>query len=340
MIDVDTKVAHLSRSDSYPFPADTVEVVETHMSWVFLVGDFVYKMKKPIDLPFVDFRTLSARKYFCHESLRLNRRLAPSIYLDVVALLVDSSGHLQLEGKEQAGSETVEWLEKMRRLPEALLLDRAIARGTVTEKDVRRFTKRLAEFYLSAKPVALSPASYRQKLRDEVTSNFLVLTEPDFSLPEPVLQKLENAQLGFLSAHAALFEERVAKGHVVEGHGDLRPEHVGLLAKPVIIDCLEFNRAMRIRDAVDELAFLAMECELAGAGFIGELVFDTYGQVTGDRPGGILIAFYKLHRACVRARLAALHIRDHPVEVHTHWLGRARAYLKLAENYRRRLDTG
>ncbi len=340
MTDIDTKVAHLSRSDSYPFPAATVEVVETHMSWVFLVGDFVYKMKKPIALPFVDFRTLSARKYFCEQSLGLNRRLAASVYLDVVPLVMDSSGQLLLEGDAQAGTETVEWLEKMRRLPDALMLDNAIARGTVTENDVRRFTKRLAEFYRSAKLLVLSPESYRQKLSDEVTSNFTVLSEPDLNLPKPLLKNLENAQFDFLGKHPALFDQRVAKGYIVEGHGDLRPEHVCLLAEPVIIDCLEFNRALRIRDAADELAFLAMECELLGAGFIGELVFDTYGRETGDRPEEVLIAFYKLLRAIVRARLAALHIRDHPVEVHPHWLGRARAYLALAENYQQALHLG
>ena len=340
MIAVTTKVAHLSRADSYPFPAATVEVVETHMSWVFLVGDFVYKMKKPIALPFVDFRTLSARKYFCEESLRLNRRLAPSVYLDVVPLIVDNSSHLQLEGRAQAGTETVEWLEKMRRLPEALMLDQAIEQGTVTAADARRVAKRLAIFYRDAKRTTLTAEAYRRKLRDEIERHFEVLAAPDFDLPVPILSTLKTSLLGFLDNNPALFDTRVDEGHVVEGHGDLRPEHICLLAEPVIIDCLEFDRAVRTKDTVNELAFLAMECELASAAFVGKQVLDTYSQETGDQPPTALIDFYKLNEAIVRARLAALHIRDHPVEVHAHWLGRARAYLKLAENYQQALHLG
>lgn len=340
MIDVATKVAHLSRADSYPFPAATVEVVETHMSWVFLVGDFVYKMKKPIALPFVDFRTLSARKYFCDQSLRLNRRLAPSVYLDVVPLISDDSGHLRLEGRAEAGTETVEWLEKMRRLPEAMMLDQAIARGTVTTADAQRVARRLAVFYRDAKPVALTTQDYRLKLRDEIETHFRVLAAPDFDLPAPVLTILKVSLLDFLDNNRALFDTRVAEGYIVEAHGDLRPEHICLLAEPVIIDCLEFDRAVRTKDTVHELAFLAMECELAGAAFIGQQVFATYSRETGDRPPAALINFYKLLEAIVRARLAALHIRDHPVEVHAHWLQRAGIYLNLAENYRQALSIG
>jgi aminoglycoside phosphotransferase family enzyme len=129
-----------------------------------------------------------------------------------------------------------------------------------------------------------------------------------------------------------MFDERLER--IVEGHGDLRPEHVCLAAEPVFIDCLEFNRDLRIVDPADELAFLAMECEALGAGDIGKFVFDTYESITGDAVQNALIRFYQAQRALLRAKLAAWHLEDGVTNsARTKWLGRAQEYLRLAETY-------
>jgi uncharacterized protein len=328
-LDLQSKVDFLQRPQSYPDRPAHVQAIETHMSWVFLTEKFAYKLKKQVHLPFLDFSTLSARKRACDESLRLNRRLAGDVYIGVVALCRRDGGELSLEGD----GEPVEWLEKMRRLPADSMLDRAIAAGTVSAQQVRRFTQVLAAFFRDAPVEPIEPDDYRARLLQNIDENLSALMEPTWQLSLPRLIALHDAQRRALDRHAALFDARVAQRHVVEGHGDLRPEHVCLLDPPVIIDCLEFNRSLRILDVADELAYLTLECENLGAPWIGPLVFDAYAAESGDRTPPPLIGFYKAHRALLRAKLAVWHLRDQPESTHARWRKRTLGYLALAEQY-------
>lgn len=321
------KVRFLERPESYPEPTQSVRVIETHMSWVFVGDRFVYKMKKPVRTSFLDFSTLALRRHYCEESLRLNRRLAASVYLGVVPLTADPRGRLELNGS----GEPVEWLEKMRRLPDERMLDRAIARGTATGADVRRVADVLARFYRDAAPVPMTSITYRQRLERAVDDTRAVLGDPELGLDRHRLDRAVAAQRAFLSDSRALLDARLAAGKIIEAHGDLRPEHVALLDEPVIIDCLEFNRDFRLMDAADELAYLAMECTVAGAPFVEPLLFDTYAAVTGDRVPPGLIGFYQSHRALIRAKLAIWHLPDYPAGTHPKWLRQAAEYLATAE---------
>jgi aminoglycoside phosphotransferase family enzyme len=328
-IDLAGKLEFLRRPQNYPDRPARVETIETHMSWVFLTERFAYKLKKPVRLAFLDFSTLAARKHACDESLRLNARLAGDVYVGVVALRRRADGELSLDGD----GEPVEWLEKMRRLPAERMLDRAIAAGTVDAEHVRRFSRVLAAFYRARACEPISPEVYRARLSENIEDDHAALIEPAWQLPRARLIALRDAQRHALERHAAAFDARVEQGHVVEGHGDLRPEHVCLIDPPVIIDCLEFNASLRILDAADELAYLALECEHLGAPWIGPLVFDIYSTETGDRPPPEIVAFYKAHRAVLRAKLAVWHLRDHPPATHARWLQRTRDYLALADRY-------
>jgi uncharacterized protein len=323
------KVAFLSRPESYDPLPQAVRRIETHMSWVFIADALVYKMKKPVRLPVLDFSTLAARRHYCEESLRLNRRLAGPVYLDVVPLTLEAGGALRLGGE----GEPVEWLERMRRLPEARMLDTAIRNGTVSEADVDRFATVLARFYRNAPPAPMTPTGYRARLQDSVQGNAEALAAPEFALPRDRLRAVIDAQRAFIDRHGELFDQRVESGRIVEGHGDLRPEHVCLLDEPVIIDCLEFNREFRIVDPVDELGYLALECAFAGAEWIGPRLFEIYVRVTGDVAPAHLLGFYQSHRATIRAKLAAWHLLDQPPETHPRWRARADAYLALAWRY-------
>ena len=324
------KVSHLSRPESYPEHPAAVEVVQTHMSCVFLTTQHAWKLKKPVRHDFLDFSTLEARCADCEEELRLNRRLAPDVYLAVVPLTVGAQGALRLGGD----GPVVEWLVKMRRLPEDRMLDHAIRRGTVTRQDVRRFALALADFYRRAEPVAMDAAEFRQRLERDIRSNREELFPPERSMPAARVESVSAWQLAFLGREASLFDARVAGRRMVEGHGDLRPEHVCLGPEPLFIDCLEFNRDWRLLDPADELAYLAVECEFAGAPWIGEVVFETYREVTGDDPPAALVRFYKAYRATVRAKLSAWHLKDHPDPADQgKWIARAQRYLKLAERF-------
>lgn len=323
------KVAFLARPGSYPRPTRAVRVVETHMSWVFVTDELVYKMKKPVRLAFLDFSTLALRRHYCGESLRLNRRLAPGVYVDVVPLIREASGSLRVEGE----GAPVEWLEKMRRLPEERMLDYALRRGTVTAERVRAVAEVLSRFYACQPSAERSAQHYRARLNEELTADQRALADPAYHLDDGRLRRVSRNLMRFLDHNHALLDARVSAGRVVEAHGDLRPEHVCLTYPPVIIDCLEFNRTFRIMDPADEMAYLAMECELLGGGFVGGLLFHTYGELSGDRVPESLVRFHAGRRALLRAKLAAWHLPDQPAASHGRWLSRAAAYLALAQRH-------
>jgi len=333
IIAIEAKVGLLRRPATYPDAPGRVDVVETHMSWVFLTDRYAYKMKKPVRYDFLDFSTLALRQRDCEEEVRLNRRFAPDVYLGTVPLTVDGCGNLHLGGE----GEVIEWLVKMRRLPAERMLDNMIRQRTVQEEDVGKLAMLLARFYQGRSPAELSAEQYRAEFTNAMELNLRELSVPDYALPRRLIEQLHAAQRSFISREAGLFDARVAAEKIVEGHGDLRPEHICLTPAPVIIDCLEFNRRLRIVDPADELAFLSMECERLGAPRVGDRLFQTYAQVTHDQPAAGLVYFYKSFRACLRARFAIGHARELEKKDWPKWQHNAEEYLRLAEGYRERL---
>jgi aminoglycoside phosphotransferase family enzyme len=198
----------------------------------------------------------------------------------------------------------VDWLVQMLRLPSGQMLDAAIMDGTVRESDVRPAAEYLTRFYLQAFAVELTPDEYRNRLADSIRGNRRDLAHRAYQLPGDHLDGLTDSQLAFLTSRSQIFDERVKSGRVIEAHGDLRPEHICLKDPPVIIDCLEFNRDLRLLDIASELAFLALECERLGAAWVGDVFFDTYLRTSGDRPSPELLDFYRTWHACTRARIA------------------------------------
>ncbi|NIP71842.1 MAG: hypothetical protein GWO16_01860 [Gammaproteobacteria bacterium] len=323
------KVAFLRRPDSYPEGPSRVEVKETHMSWVFLTDRRAYKLKKPVRYDFLDFSTIDARRRDCQEEVRLNRRLAPDVYLGSVRLTVEEDGRLGLDGAGTA----IDWLVKMVRLPQGRMLDELVQARRVEDADLHALVRRLVRFYEQAPREVLSPDAYRARLGRDVTAIHSELIDTAYDLPAELAARLRDAQLECLRRDAPLFDARVEQGRIVEGHGDLRPEHVCLTAEPVIIDCLEFNREFRILDTADELAFLAVECERLGDPGTGERLLALYRELGGDHPPDPLMHFYSSYRAALRAKLAIWHTRDHEVPDHPKWRAKALAYLELAERH-------
>jgi aminoglycoside phosphotransferase family enzyme len=301
------------------------------MSWVFLAGGWAYKLKKPVRYQFLDFSTPVARRRDCEEEVRLNRRLAPDVYVGTVPLTCDGKGGLQLEGT----GHPVEWLVKMRRLPAARMLDQALAAGAVASDDAARVAAVLARFYRSLAPVEISADDYRRRLADETNACRTELEQSVYALGVERIASVSRELIAFLEGNDALLRKRVEGGLIVEGHGDLRPEHVCLLEPPVVIDCLAFNRDLRILDAGDEISYLAMECERLGAVWFGRSIIEAYREATCDDVAQALVHFYSAFRALVRAKLAAWHTHDAPPEGRGKWIGRALQYLDLAEAHSR-----
>ena len=325
-VSLEEKVAFLRSPAAYPGVAKPITVRETHMSWVFLIGDQVFKLKKPLRNSFLNFSTLEARKFNCQEEIRLNRRLASDVYLGAVPLAVTPDGKLAIDSPGRV----VDWLVKMRRLPEEQMLDDMIAQRRVTHADIDAIADRMATFYARLGPADLRPEEFVAGFRRELAKSEAVLTRSDFDLPQAEVGDITGALGNFLTREGGLLRAVVERGQVVEGHGDLRPEHVCLTDPPAIIDCLEFNRSLRLVDPIDELAFLGLECEVLGAPDIGPILMARFTAVTGLTPEPRLTAFYTGYRASLRARLCLLHLLEPKPRQPDKWLPLARTYLAIA----------
>jgi aminoglycoside phosphotransferase family enzyme len=319
------KVAYLLRGDVYSPPVAEVSRHETHMSQVFLAGDRVYKLKKPVRFPYLDFSTLARREAACRAELRLNRRLAADTYLDVVPLVRTVRG-LAIGG----AGETVDWLVVMKRLDASQMLDRVIAEGRLQTWQLDRLAAVLVGFYRRASAVFISPAAHAAELWQSLAYNRRVLLDPRFALPAGSIRYVDTMQRRFLTERRALVDERVCARRIVDGHGDLRPEHI-CLGDPVrIIDCLEFNARLRMVDPFDEIAFLCVECERLGAAWAGEYLRRRIMHALNDGHTQELFVFYRCHRATLRARLAIAHLFEPHPRTPEKWAPLARTYLRLA----------
>jgi aminoglycoside phosphotransferase family enzyme len=326
---LEAKVAFLREPASYPDPTFQVEARETHMSWLFLLDHHVYKLKKPVCHPLLDFRSVAARRHFCEEEIRLNLRLAPDVYLGLVPLTLGDRHHLALGSR----GAIVDWLVRMCRLPAECMLDFAIERGGVALSDLDRIAATLAAFYRALPPEPIGVGAYGARFALQIRAEFAELSQDVFELPVARLQQTCDAQLAALARIRPLLDERVRAGRVVEGHGDLRPEHVCLRDPVAVIDCLEFSRELRVIDCIDELGFLALECERLGAEATGIALLHRYAQLCGDWPPTRLLHFYQSCRASTRALIAARHLLDEKFRHSPHWVGRAQQYLQLAERH-------
>jgi aminoglycoside phosphotransferase family enzyme len=326
---LEAKVSFLREPASYPEATFHVEARETHISWVFLLDHHVYKLKKPACHSLLDFRSVAARRHFCEEEVRLNLRLAPHVYLGVVPLTLGNRDHLALGGS----GVVVDWLVRMCRLPAERMLDFAILHGSVAASDLDRVAATLAAFYRALPPEPISDAEYATRFAQQALSNLAELSREVFELPVAHVQRVCNAQLATLDRIRHLLDGRVHAGRIVEGHGDLRPEHVCLCDPLAVIDCLEFSRELRLLDCVDELGFLALECERLGATATGITLLDRYAALSGDSPPAMLLHFYQSCRASTRALIAARHLLDEKFRHSPHWVRRAQHYLQLAEHH-------
>jgi uncharacterized protein len=299
-IGIEEEVAFLCRPEAWPDPPASVELVEAHLSLVFLVGDEVFKLKKPVRFGRQDLRGVEARRRSCETEVRLNRRLAEEVYLGVAPLALGPDGGLQVGGD----GEPVDWMVRMVRLPADRFLDPAIRSGQVDGERVDRAALRLACFYLDQPPALRDCRPYLRLLRWQVDDALQCFGEE----PPERAREIARALLDWAGTHGALLGARVAAGRVVEGHGDLRPEHVCLVDPPVVIDCLEFDLRLRTLDCVDDLGFLAMECGRLGAPEVGDRFLDVWRRRAGDEVPDALVAFHQAMRALSRASVAAMRL--------------------------------
>jgi uncharacterized protein len=319
-------VRFLSDPSSYPEQTESVTVIETHMAYVFLTDEFAYKLKKSVRFDFLDFSTEALRRHVCEEEVRLNRRLAPDVYLGVLPLVRDARSALHVGMKPE--SEPIDWLVRMRRLPSDRMLDHLIRMRRLRKHDLAALAALLVTFYRGATRESMSPEAYVDRLDNAIAADVRDLGAWHNDLPISLIRSIGAALRGHLFRERRSFGRRAR--HVVEAHGDLRPEHICLTDPPVIIDCLEFCRDFRILDPLDELAFLGMECERLGDVTTGPTLLRLYEEGTGDHAARMLTESYAAMRALLRAKLAIWHLRDGASADSARWRSSARAYLELA----------
>ncbi|WP_301926384.1 hypothetical protein [Ferruginibacter sp.] len=332
-ITTEEKIAFLLQPSSYPYSVSSVKSIETHMSWVFLAGDLVYKMKKPVSYRLFDHRTLESRFTNSLEEVRINKKLAEDIYIGVVPLVINKEGKLQLEGK----GEIKDWLVKMKRIPERNMLGYAIEHDCIDDTQLHEAATLLAGFYITSLPVPVTLTGYAGKLESEILFIHDELLAPLFALPHLLIKELTAGQRAFIAARQDLFEQRIAAGKIIDAHGDLRPEHICLGPQVAFIDRLEFSRELRIMDPAQELSLLSVECEMLGNSHIGHVFIDVYRKKSNDIIPLPLINFFKIKAACLRAYLVARHIEEPRYKDDPKWLTKARVYLQLAERYHQQL---
>lgn len=303
-----------------------VEVIETHMSWVFLAGPIALKLKKPLHNAYLDFRTVQARCRACHDELRLNRRLAPDIYLSVETISRDTTGRLRFG----AGGERVDCVVRMRRLPERVMLSDKLLKQTMGPRDLEAVAACIAQFHRNLPALRPAPASWCKGISEAIDSNAAALLAYPQYLPTAEVQTLCQQQRAFLMNHAAWIDARIHHGCMVEGHGDLRAEHVFVSDTVGAIDCLEFSASLRQLDRADEIGFLALDCERLAGEAAGNTLIQHYQTIAHDYPPPALLHFYQSLRAAIRARLAILRLSEQSYRPSQAWVDRAQLWLQLS----------
>jgi len=329
-------IRNLANPACYDHAVGSVQHMETHISHVLLSGEYAYKIKKPLDLGFLDFSTLDKRRHVCQEEVRLNRRLAPAYYLGVVPV-TGSPAAPQIDGPGEA----IEYAVKMRQFPPDATLDRLDAQGRLTATHIEAIATTIARFHLQAcaRAGGDSPWGDPQHVCQPVAQNFLQIS-PLLTSPAD-RQQLDTLQRWSEAEHARLAPLMVARkrdGFIRECHGDM---HLGNLAwvddALLVFDCLEFNPELRWIDIQSEIAFCYMDLMQRGHPDLAWLFLNTWLEKTGDHGGLALLRYYAVYRALVRVKVAVLRAAQTTGAVHETVLAEARTILELATTLTRPL---
>jgi len=334
-----TTLKSLLKPDAYPEHVTGVELVQTHVSYIFLTDRHAYKVKKPVDFGFLNFSTIDRRRFYCNEEVRLNRRLCPDIYEGVVELRETASG-----AAFHGNGTVIDYAVKMKRLPAGRMLDRLVDSGAVTRSDMREISRRIAEFHRTA-PTSPSIAEYGrlERIMFNWQENFeQTVPFEGLTLPAHEREVIRSWVESFAAGHGQVFQQRVDDGFIRECDGDIHLENICLDDGAVhIFDCIEFNERFRCCDTAADIAFLLMDLDYHGRHDLSDDVIDEYMARSGDRGLAVLIDFYKIYRAFVRGKVESFRLNDGAIAPEDQALARRRAarYFRMARGYieRRRL---
>ncbi len=290
----------------YDHVIQNFQILETHISWVLLTGPYAYKIKKPVNLGFLDFSTIEHRRFFCEEELRLNQRLAPEFYLELVTI----TGRPETPCLNGSG-EPIEYAVKMKQFPQEALLSQRIQKIQISSSHIDELAKEIAKFHAH---IAVADSSSRfgtpELIRNTVMDNFEHLpSEISRLLSVQEVERLKHWAKGEHSRHIDDFNQRKEMGFVRECHGDLHLGNMALVDNQIVIfDCIEFNDQFRWIDVMSEVAFAVMDLIDRGAPRFGWRLLNVYLEQTGDYEGLTILRFYLTYRAMVRAKVTGIRL--------------------------------
>jgi aminoglycoside phosphotransferase family enzyme len=325
-------VKALSDPKAYPEATRGVEIIQTQMSVIFLTDGYVYKVKKAVNLGYLDYTTLDNRKCFCEQEVKLNSRLCGGVYLGVVPIIF-AGGKIVLGGKDRA----IEYAVKMRRLPQDRMMDALLAKNRVTTEMITLVAEKVAEFHNRAET---NPVISKFGTTDAITFN----TEENFSQTENYIgrtisfaqyRRINQYTRDFIKNKTVLFRQRVADGKIKDCHGDLHAQHICFTDGICIYDCIEFNNRFRYVDVAAEVSFLSMDLDHWGHPELSRQFVAAYVAKSGDRELPKLLNFYKCYFAYVRGKVCGFKLSDSLVsaEDKDKALEDAKQYFALAESY-------
>jgi aminoglycoside phosphotransferase family enzyme len=324
-------VEELMKPEAYDEDPGHIELVQTHISFVFLTSNFAYKVKKAVDLGFLDFTTLEKRRFFCEKELTLNRRLCEGLYLEVVP--INRSNIIKIKGE----GETVEYAVKMKRMPEEKMLSRLLAENKVDNKLIDNIAKIIAEFHSKAETnrrinkfgsLAIIQANWKENF--DQTEEFVdkTISMRDFKL---ICEKIRD----FMRRNTAIFETRIVENRIRDCHGDIHSGNIFVADRVYIFDAIEFNERFRYSDVASDIAFLAMDLDFKQRTDLSTYFAKKYVAYSADREMNRLLPFYKCYRAYVRGKVISFKLNDPNISTQekSAAMREAKGYFKLACTY-------
>lgn len=327
-------ITSLLKPDAYPHPADGIELIQTHISYVLLAGAYAYKIKKPASFGFVDYSTLELRRRYCEEEVQLNRRLCDDVYLGVTPIVRTRDGvRMSGDGAPE------EYAVQMRRVPDERTLPRLIEHGAASDEDVRRVARTIAAFHASAERSEAIAAFGRASAvlanwheNFEQTRGYIGAT-----ITQEAFDAIHAYVTGFLADHGDLFERRADDGRVRDGHGDLRCDSIAIHedGRICVMDCIEFSDRLRYGDVAADIGFLAMDLDARGRADLADELIGAYIDTTRDETLPLVLPFYRCYRTYVRGKVESFRSSEDevPAAERDASADRARASFDLAARY-------
>lgn len=301
----------LKKPSLYGSDVNAVEVLQTHISFVALTGKYAYKVKKPVNFGFLDFSTLEKRKQYCEEELRLNRRLCPDIYLDVVPL-IQKKDQITLGGE----GDVVDYAVKMKEFPQGRIMTTLLNQGKINQETLDKICTILVDFYNASQPSReIEQYGQLDAVRKNIDENFeQTVSVVDVTIPKETYEYIKNATDQFFRQKTNVFEQRIKDGKIQDCHGDLHSGNIVVADNIYIFDCIEFNKRFRYCDVASDVGFLAMDLDYLNHPYLSSYLINKYVEKSNDTGIFDVLNFYKSYRAYVRGKVIGFKLSDSNVD--------------------------